>query len=181
MNFKLNLQRSDAQRLQAEYISGDQIFSRNQFDHTGTIRVLNSIDITLSDQGGFISEERYKKRLKKMKMFLDHCNINIFMDLFLISKSNYQDVDSGPIDKGDYAIIVRLVNLAHKDKHYFIVLDGELIHVPFYFLTRTPDLVEEYIEHRMKQMSRNKLFKKLTFRKESVSNDKLFKTPAISN
>lgn len=181
MNLKLNLQQSDTQRLRAEYICGEQLFACNQFDHRGSIRVLNSIDITLGDQGEFISEERYKKRLKKMKMFLDHCNVNIFMDLFLISKSDYQDVDSGPIDKGDYAIIVRLVNLAHKDKHYFIVLGGELIHVPLYFLTRTPDLVEEYIEHRMKQMSRNKLFKKLTFRKESVSNDKLFKTLEISN
>lgn len=100
--------------LLALFVSGEMM-SFNDTSVQLCATVLNTVDLT--------DEAEYMEVVYHVKKVLNKNPPESFQDVYIVN------VPDRLTDK-EKTVLIRLVNLAHKAKQYFIVLNGELIYIP---------------------------------------------------
>lgn len=124
----------------------DQFLNGEYFDLQLSRKVINAIDPI--DEATYdevvISVKRILKNTKKE----DYCNVMLFTTDVKVSNK-------------EKAVFIRMVNLAHKEAQFFILLNNEIVHHPNYFKKYSQSEIELYVntvlKHREKEQFKLKL------------------------
>lgn len=116
-----------------------------------------------------IDERKYLEVLNIVKSFLNTVEKEIYEDLYLI----YTDKD---LTTKEIALIVRMINLCHRDKYYFILINNKLI----YCNTSYEDFDESVIIFHINKVIKDKeFFEKINSFKKDVKSKTVNKIKEI--
>lgn len=149
----------------------EQFLNGEYFDIQLSRKIINTIDP--------VDETIYEEVVNSVKRILratkkeDFCNVMLFTSDVKISNK-------------EKAVFIRMVNLAHKEARYFILLNNEIIHHPTHFKKYAQSEIEMYIntilKHREKEKFKLKLktnIRNLFFPFRKVQNQKKDIMPAV--
>lgn len=115
MNLTIQNFKNHSKELVDQFLSGDTNMCRNRYDVALCTKVLNSIDQT--------DDSDYMQVVDNVKGFLTRTERTIYNNVCII----HSDAKMTPKEK---AVVIRLINMAHRGKELFIVTNDKLIHMP---------------------------------------------------
>ncbi len=141
-----NLIKTDTQKLQNEFLRGLNVFSRNQKDQSGAAKILKTIDLGVTE-GDTITDDQYMDVVAKAKKILDTGVTKSFRDIYIVNNKNYVRGES--LSNGELAMMIRLINMAHKHV-LFIIYNDDLVFSSATEVLTNPALVDEHLNNQFR-------------------------------
>lgn len=124
-----------SQEIIIEFLEG------NRFDLHLSRKVVNGM--------GFEDTRTYDQIVLAMKRFLSEVDKEQFMDLFIVTGDRELTVK-------EKAVMIRLINICHRERNYFIVYNEEIIYYPQQYTDRAYFEIAKYVSSTMKILSARK-------------------------
>ena len=130
MRVKINFIENGTKTLVDQFMDGDD------FDPRLSKTVLNTIDR--------VDDQSYEDVLKKVKTILSGSKREDYQNLFMIEVKQTLSIK-------EKAVLIRFINLCHKERKFFILLNNELVYFPSeyqgYDLSELHDYVNKQLIH----------------------------------
>ena len=137
-----------SQEIIIEFLEG------NRFDPYLSRKVVSGV--------GFEDTRTYDQNVFAMKRFLSEVDKEQFMDLYIVT-------DERELTVKEKAVMIRLINMCHKERNYFIIYNEEIIYYPQQYSDRAYFEITKYVSSTLKILNaRKKAFARHNKVKESI-------------
>ena len=137
-----------SQEIVTEFLEG------NHFELRLSRKVITGMD--------FEDQHTYDQIVFAMKRFLSEVDKEQFLDLYIVT-------DERELTVKEKAVMIRLINMCHKERNYFIIYNEEIIYYPQQYSDRAYFEITKYVSSTLKILNaRKKAFARHNKVKESI-------------